>query len=220
VTDPLERIVADLSRLVDQAKWAHTHGHWKAGHGLQAEHGTDLSRPEADRLKGPRFDIEVGDHNARVAYQQACQAVTLVDVTLAAVTHGPQPPVRPLTVYARPHELEQAARSALDRAGRVHNPDDHRRHLNHAATALDRAVRSLSKALDVGPADGIAHGEKMCRTCGIRPSADRKTECDTCATWRRRNGTTRPVTLDHDVVNQARAAQARRMARGEGWGAA
>ena len=211
----------DLDKLVDQAMWAHGYGYAKAGRGLDAEHGADLSRPEQERAAGPVFDLEVGDHKARVAYQHAIVAVSRADVWLAAALAasgtGFQPPARVLTVYERPDALRRAARRVT---WRLHQLDEgaNRKLLDTIRASFDRAVRDLSKALDHGSTDGIAHGEAMCRTCAIRPSADRKTECDTCATWRRRNGAPRPIKLDADAVNQARAAQARRLARGEGWG--
>jgi len=223
VSDSLAAIKADLDRIVDAALWAHAHGYNRTGRGLDAEHGTDLSKPEHERDAGPVYDLQIGAHTARVAYQHAVTAVSLAD-RLAAVMllqEGVtfQHDVEPLTGYARPHELRQCANRLRWRLERI-TPALHARRLEAVRRNFDRAVRSLSKALDHGPADGIAHGEKMCRTCGIRPSADRKAECDTCATWRRRNGSARPLKLDADAVNQARAAQARRLARNEGWGEA
>lgn len=224
MSDETIRITSDLALIVDQARWAHSHGHWKAGHGLTAEHGVDLSRTEEDRLKGPTYDLEVGDHRARDAYHHACTAVHRTDVLLAGIVLaegvGIQPLVVRLDVFSGPDLLARVAKHATWRAEHIIEPADHRHRLSTIRKTLDRAVRGLSAALDVGPREGIAHNEKPCKTCSIRPAADRKSECDTCATYRRRNNIPRPTSLDHDRINQARAAQARRISRGEGWGAA
>lgn len=226
----LDAIVSDLAVIVEQCRWAHVHGYWKAGRGLDREHGADLSRTETERLAGPTFDLEVGDYNARTAYQHAIVAVNRADVLLASLVEGPQPPLLRLTTFASPDALAEVAWAASWRAGHVtvHNA----RRIASVRQGLDRAVRGLSKALDAGPADGIAHGEKNCVTCHIRPQAERAKpdgstrahkggECSVCAQWRTRNGVARPAAkLDGEFLNEARAAQARRRARDEGWGAA
>lgn len=221
MNDTARAIRTDLAKIVDQALWAHSHGYNRTGRGLDAEHGTDLSKPELDRDAGPVFDLQVGDHRARVAYQHAVRALTRADRLCAAmlaldgVTF--QHPIARLTDYARPFALQQTAARLVWRLDRL-DVERHAKRLERVRSMFDRAVRGLSTALDHGTADGIAHAERPCRTCGVRESADRKTECDTCATWRRRNGTTRPKHLDATAVNEARLAQARRLARGEGWG--
>lgn len=225
----LTEIAADLAVLVEQARWAHGHAYTKAGRGLTAEHGVDLSRSEAERLAGPTYDLEVGSHDARIAYQAAVQAVAKADVLLASLVEGAQPALVRLTVFSRPDELARVARNAAWRAGHVTIRNEKR--VTAVRSLIDRAVRGLSKAMDDGPADGIAHGEKVCVTCGIRPQAERAKpdgtlraskagECDVCAQWRFRNQKPRPRTLDSGPLMEARAAQVRRRARGEDWGAA
>lgn len=226
-------ILADLDRIIDQAKWAHGYAYGKTGRGLTAEHGADLSKSEAERMKGPMFDIEIGNHKARVAYQQAALALDDAHRRLTFAADQDRSPHRPaptLLPTSPPAELEQVAkviRWYLDTLTLEH----HERTLKHIRKQFDEAANDLTAALAAGEAEGIAHGEKPCKTCGVRPQAERDKgdgtkrvsaagECDTCATWRRRNGTIRPKTLDSGPVNEARAAQARRMARGEGWGAA
>lgn len=228
--DDLERIGDDLYRVVDQARWAHTHGYIKAGHGLDAEHGTDLSKPEAERLKGPRYDLQIGDHKARVAYQHACRTVARADLLLARILlQTPQPVVVKLYQYVHPDVLDKAAKAVRWRLHAV-DPKEHARTLDTIGKALDGCVRKLSKALDAGSTDGIAHGE-LCKTCRIRPRAEREKddgtmrvskagECDTCATYRSRSGHERPTELDKGPIREAKAAQARRIARGEHWGVA
>lgn len=223
-------IRSDLATIVDQARWAYIHGYSKAGHGLDAERGVDLSRTEDERMKGPTFDLEVGDHKARTAYQAAVVAVARADVLLASLVAGAQPPLIRLTMFARPDQLARVASHAAWRA--EHATVKNGRRVRTIRAGLDRAVRGLSKAMDDGPADGIAHAETPCKTCKVRPRAERVNgdggearptqagECDTCATWRKRNGRSRPTSLDSGPLMEARAAQQRRRARGEDFGAA
>lgn len=218
----VEAVLADLDKLVDQAMWAHAAGYGKAGRGLDAERGVDLSKTEKEREDGPTFDLQIGDHGCRVAYQRAVRAVSRSDRLAAGLLLRQgvtmQLPYEPLNDYAAPFYLRRAAHRLRWRLDRV-DADQHRR-LTTMRTALDRAIRGLSKALDYGPTTSYtAHRENPCRTCGIRERVAKKAECATCATWRvRHDGKTRPVELDLGPVRQARAAQARRAARGEGWG--
>ena len=224
----LEAIVSDLAVIVEQCRWAHVHGYWKAGRGLDREHGADLSRTETERLAGPTFDLEIGDHNARQAYQHAISAVARADVLLASLVTHPQPKLVRLTPFSRPDDLAKVAKAAAWRAqhATVHNP----RRIATIRQGLDRAVRGLSKALGDGKTDHVQTAEVLCRTCRIRERATRtlddgssrpnSSECETCLQWRRRNGHPRPTSLDSGPLLEARAAQARRRARGEDYGAA
>lgn len=224
-----EAIRRDALIIADQAKWAFQSAYSKAGRGLEAERGTDTSRSERDKLSGPTYDLELGDHRAREAYHHATEAVSLADVMLSGHLLGEgvttQPSPVKLGPYATPHDLEQAVRRITWRCDQITADDG----LNHVRRLLDKTVRALSRALDHGPVTTI--GEPLCRTCTIRPQAQRPTttgsrptkagECDTCATWRGRNGGPRPKTLDDRElagVAAARAAQVRRHQRGQGWG--
>lgn len=221
----VEAICADLDKLVDGAMWAHAYGYSKAGRGLDAEHGTDLSRTELERERGDVYDLDIGHHKARVAYQGAVRSVSRADRLVAAMLLGQgltyQLPVDRLDDYAFPFYLRRSAWRLRWRLSRV-DEDQHKHRLVTIRSNLDRAVRGMTKALDSGSTVVYtAHRERPCRTCGIRERASKKAECNTCATWRaRHDGATRPITLDTGPLNEARAAQARRMARGEGWGVA
>lgn len=219
----IDDILTDLDSLIDQAMWAHVHGYWKEGHGLDAEHGTDLSRSEADRQKGPTYDLEIGCHTARVAYQGAVSAVSGSDVLAAAILHRQglvnQLPVEPLDVYVFPFYLRRTAHRLAWRLGRIDETRD-KADLLTIRKNLDKALRGLSKTFEHGTIPSALR-ENPCRTCGIRDRAPKRTECKTCETWRlRHDGQPRPKKLDADSINQARAAQIRRLARGDGWGAA
>lgn len=230
-TDDVALIREDLERLVDQARWSHTHGYVKAGFGLAAEHGIDLSKPEHERMRGPRYDIQVGTHLARVAYQHACRTVFRSNLILARAllpTEPFQPEIVKLTPYEHPVQLARAAHALNDRL-LMADPKLHAATLRRVGSAIDGCVRRLSKALDAGPAEGIAFAR--CKTCQIRPQAERAREdgsmrpaksgeCHTCAEYRVRNGRERPKELDTGPIREARAAQARRISRGEHWGVA
>lgn len=232
---PLAAIRHDLRLVADQARWAYTQGWWPA----TTERGIDLSRPEHVRLAGPAYDPAIGDARARHAWAAAVDAVAYTDrvlavilryhgVTRQAVLHLPAPDLNPVH---EPVTLRRVTLHAMWRVDQLAHLGVRSRHFDQPRRRLDAAARALSAALDHGPADGIAHGEKPCKTCRIRPQAERARpdgtrrpskgrECDTCAIWRTRNGHPRPTSLDEGPVKRARAAQARRHARGEGWGAA
>lgn len=224
-------ICADLDRLVDQARWAHTHGYAKTGRGLDAARGGDLSKPESERMSGPRYDIEVGAHLARTAYRHACRTVHRSNLILARAllpTTSFQPEIVKLTPYEHPTQLARAAHALKDRL-LLADPKLHAGTLRRVASAIDGCVRRLSRALDAGPPEGIAFAR--CKTCQIRPQAERAKEdgtsrpskageCHTCAEYRVRNGRPRPISLDTGPIREAKAAQARRIARGEHWGVA
>lgn len=219
---PDPAILDDLSKIIDSAMWAHAMGYSKAGRGLDAERGMDLSRTVQQREEGPTYDLEIGDHAARVAYQAAVTAVSRADVVLATLlAHDGvtfQPIVLRLDGYAFPSTFRRCAARVQWRLERI---EGHDKELTKIRSSFDRVLRGLSKALDHGPTTVFtAHKERPCRTCGIRPRA-KGLECKTCETWRyRHDGRTRPVTLDHDSVTEAKAAQVRRAARDEGWGVA
>lgn len=244
-SEHLDAIRSDLTRLLEHARWAHGIAYEKPGRGLDAERGAihrpptpeELAARQAnpDAVAGPVHDIEHGDHDARVAYQHAVRAIARTNVYLAGILRAEgtrtQPAIQALHPNTTPTQLAAVTRAATWRVDRIHGHRHHRR-LKELRTLLDTAVRRFSPVLDAGAADGIAHAEKPCRNCKIRPMAMREKsdgskrpaaagECDVCATWRRRNGQTRPANkLDHGPVNEARAAQARRRARGEDFGAA
>lgn len=214
-----EAILADLDRILDGARWAHGYAYGKAGRGLSAEHGSDLSKSvEEKEAEAARYDVGVGSHPAREAYHQAAdtlnaaqgalqQSITLIQRRVAR-------PV-PLGAYSTPDDLAAGARAIR----RLLGFDQPAKTLTHVRTQFDSTVRALSKALDVGRADGIAHGE-MCVTCTIRPKLEgKKRECETCDRYRRRTGVKRDAAkLDHEPILLARQAQQRRIARGEHWG--
>ncbi|HXH58452.1 hypothetical protein [Iamia sp.] len=244
-TPDLDAITTDLTKLLEQARWAANLAYGKAGRGLDAERGAVHRAPtpdeaaerrkNPDHVRGSRYELDIGDHKSRVAYQAAVRAVTTVDVYLAASLRAEgvtsQPPLRPLDRYSTPAALTVVATNATWRAEQLApHQARHRRRLRHLRTLLDERVRAFSAALDVGKAEGIAHAEKPCRTCKARPQAVKENkkgqvapaqsgECDTCAQWRKRNrGQPRPVSIDGTA--EAKAAQARRRARGEDFGAA
>lgn len=223
----VEAILEDLDVLIDGAMWAHAHGYWKAGHGLDHEHGVDLSKSDEQKLANANtYDLDVGgDQRCRDAYQHTVRAITHADADIAAMLLSDgvrfQPQVERLDDYAFPTHLRRASRRLRWRLSRV-DAERHKPRLKTIRSDFDKAIRGLSKALEVGSTVVYtAHKDTVCRTCEIRPRPNKKAECNTCASWRHRhNGTSRPTRLDSDSINQARAAKVRRMERDEGWGVA
>lgn len=219
----IEAILDDLERLLDSAMWAHTHGYSKAGRGLDAEHGADLSRTEAERAEGPTYDLDLGDHRCRVAYQHAVRAVSRSDRRVAAMLladgYAMQLPVEMLNDYVFPYYLRRTIHRLRWRLRRV-NEETHKERLRSVEVMIRRAADGLADALEDGTKLYTAHKDNPCPTCGVRDKAAKKSECNTCSSYRFLHGHARDPKKDRDSISQARAAQARRRARGEGWGAA
>lgn len=221
----------DLDQVLDAILWAHTDGHYRTNATPEKTPSTGTSRPapdtdDPDQVPGARYDLGIGNHRARRAWQTAIELLAQAELRLQIAAYRAAPGAgQPLAVRPRwdstPAELAATIRGAHRRldviAGGAPSTiaDDQ---LGAAATALDEAWRKL-KSLDGGSTEGHATAEKPCRICAIRPQAEKKGErCHTCAQWFHRNGYERPTKLDEDAVGQARQAQARRRARGEGWG--
>lgn len=230
VDDPIAAIIRDLALITDSARWAWTHGYWPAGRGLDAERGADLARTEQDRAAGPRFDLEIGDHRAREAYQAACLTVRIAGRNLAvfAAADGHlRQPARPiLDGYSPPTELAAATAHATWCAQHLNQPLRWRTGVDHVRRTLDATVRQLWKALESGPTDALHQVEPRrevpaslrCNICGWRHKHPKLGgRCTTCAKYQRRHGTERPKHLDGI---DPREAQRKRTQRGEGFGAA
>lgn len=250
IGEALAAITADLEILANELRWCHANAYWPAGRALDAPPGTSLAKPadpnDPDHVPGPERDVGIGDFASRMAWHSAVAEVAQVEVRLALAlawcgrTEQPRV-VAPghassiavvLQVVAncvwRVRELEAIPVAGLERIV----VKAVRTHVEAARKATDAAVRDLSRALHRGPASGIAHAEKPCRTCKVRPMAERERsdgtrkpsrhgECETCAKWRQRNKGPRPAEkLDREPLREARAAQMRRHQRGEGWGSA
>lgn len=231
MTENLDAIRRDLLLVLDGAKWAYTLGWVKASAGLQAERGASTAKTEAEQDEGEVYDIGVADHKARVAYRDATLAVGRTNVCLAAMLRNvPQPLLTPCGgPYTTVRQLEVAVQAAVRRVDLFESEAGHTRRLRYLRTELDRAVRGLSAVLDRGRADGIAHNEDAqpergirkedrCKICKLRKKAKKKGDrCNTCATYFMRNRKERPTKLD---PMKPEDAQAKRIARGEHWGAA
>lgn len=230
----LDACLDDLARVTEDVRWAYQTGYGKQGRGLDAERGAPLPPQEdeanPDTVKGERYELDVGDHACRDAYQRTAARLAKVEVHLAVACDAAGLTAQPILV--KPSPQSEAVRVLACASGirwrlialrEVEVSTIQRRRIRHhteqARKMLDVSVRQLGKALSKGKASE-AVGEKPCITCEIRPRRDRGKECDTCHTWRRRNNTTRPKKLDEAVVESAQAAKRRREERGEGWGAA
>jgi hypothetical protein len=225
------QIGGDLDTLRDALLWAHTDGWWPEAPNPErtskrpATANVAPDPVDPDQLPGPRYDLGVANHLRRDALRRTTSDLARIEqrLVIAAYLTGAdrQPVAVAPTAASTPHELDLCVRSCrrcLDLIARGAPSKRADQLVKQAATAADRAWRTMSKAFDRGPTDGNATAEPMCRTCGIRPRADRRTECKTCATWRQRNGAQRPKKLDDEHRRQVLAAKARRARRGEGWG--
>jgi hypothetical protein len=226
-----DQTAADLDTLADALRWAHTDGYWPEAPNPERSTRrpttahTDGLTANPDHVPGPRHDTGIGNHRRRTALRRAIVDIAKVEQNLVVAAYlagaDRQPVAVAPTAASTPHELTTCVTHARRRLDLIRRGGPSKRAdqlLDRAARAADRAWRIMAKAFAEGAAGDQAVAEPMCKTCGIRPRADRRTECKTCATWRQRNGAQRPKKLDDEHRRQVLAAKARRVRRGEGWG--
>lgn len=235
---PLELVAMverDLGQLEQAIRWAHADAYWPTNADPVRANGPTTDDQEPDHVPGPRHDIGIGNHRRRQALRAAIgklrEAELHLSVAAAMVGHwqpralqqGPLTTARALVAIRRARRrcvaLSRPDGPTVDRLPQT------KRALSIAADCTDKACRILDAAFSEGEAGSTPTAQvATCRICGIRPAAprDQRTggRCHTCKTWRTRNGFERPRNLDTDGIAGARAAQARRTARGEGWGEA
>ena len=170
----------------------------------------------------------MADHRLRQAYTQALTHLRAADGHLSGLIKrfGVTQPVR-----IRPSTTSSLAQVLTFVAGirwkivRLVELTDGRtpppavvRAMRSARGEIDHAWKRLRSATQQGSADPDEHAvDDHCRICEIRPTAPKTGgRCNTCHVWRRRNKFERPKKLDG--VDEARQAQSRRHARGEGYG--
>lgn len=229
IAELVAAINRDLADVDSEIRWAHTDAY--------SPHAPDPDRPsrrapvddqQPDTVPGARHDIGIGDHRSRAAYQRAVHQLHQAEtyLVLAVALAGQPQPRRRLTTHPTHADVLDAIRLASRRAATIADYDGpHRTQVRRALTAArhrtDAAWRTLTAAFQRGTVDPDtqAVGEPPCRVCGVRPRAPKAGgRCNTCATWKARNGFERPRHLDgHD---EARAAAQRRRNRGQGYGEA
>lgn len=182
---------------------------------------------DPDRMPGARHDFGVGSHAARTAYRRSATPLRRADQHLVIAVYEAgvdRQPERQLfagaTLDGRCESLRiMRARLALVPDGA---PKACERQLRKVRVQTDRAARMLLVVFERGEADPDQHAvatSELCRICWVRPKADRSGgRCHACAKWFTRNGSERPRNLDGPGVADAKRAQRRRLARGEGWG--
>lgn len=231
----------DLQRIREEARWAYQVGYGKAGRGLTAERGVSLAKPQGgDQVDGPVYDLEVGDHGCRLAFQNAAARLAITEHLLDDAVRSVG--ITDLPKLVRPHANArigqvEACIKALDwRLDRIDGHDSRptRAKLAKAYEQLGHAASGLARAFAKGYRPTVSEFPN-CVICEIRPAAvafrRRKGEmklvttkggrCDTCWQWKvRHEGKERPKSIDERAVKDARAAAARRAERSEGWGAA
>lgn len=260
----VDACLTDLARLADSIRWAYHVGFGRGGYDPDAPRGTGstpvftdeeldatlIASPGqpggADHVPASRFDIGIGDHGCRSAYQHTAARLAVVEhkASAAALIAGRrrlQPPMlRPTSdatlrtvldtidgidwrltrVRADLTDADDAARRAVRRLVRT------------IRRLIDQSVAELLTPLTRARRDPLPITPNCCR-CGIRPQAERTRRrkgrvwvepseggrCETCARYKRRhNGEERPTSIDERQVAEAKAAAARRRERGEGWG--
>lgn len=233
--DQLAAICSDLTQIDDMARWAYIDG-WtptRPDPDAPAPPLRDLDDTTVDRdhVPGSKYDLGLGVHAARAAYIAAAHDLSLAHrwLIVAAHTAGARqvPATEPWPTRMTPPLGEfltvTSAMRLIVQVTTVGTPVPlTRTTLTKARSFTDSAWHHLSALFLKGAADPDEHavGEDPCKVCGIRPRAPKESKtggrCHTCNDWFRRNKFERPTRLD--PVHQARSAQARRRARGEGHG--
>lgn len=238
LSDAFDRIAADLELIRVDLQWAFADGHWPSAPDPTRVAGINTQDVVGrDTVPGARYDIGIGNHRAREAYNRAVDRVGDADLKLASalmawgIHNQPYPVGRLASPAALADALKLVERTrrrvdmlvTADAMGLATRPQ--LRAVNRAVFSrrdsarwhVDAAVRGLWDALNVGPIE--TKGEPMCRICGIRALAEKKGgRCHTCDSWKTIHGVERPTSLDADHLAAPRAAAQRRRERGEGMG--
>lgn len=255
----LSRVRADLTQLADDIRWVHSDAYWPTRTDpLEPTRPTTrtqavlLDRADPDTIDAPKYALGVGgDDTSRDVLAEATAQLQRLEFHLAAAVFNAgrrrrQPGLQRPEGASPRTTIDATLVGCSWRLDALHADADGlgrpqlaavRHHLRAARNASDRAIRVCARALSRGETTGVAHRERPCRICGVRPQAEREHQvrmpngsratvtrpskggrCDTCATWFTRNGSERPRDLDSDAVDDALAAAGRRASRGEGWG--
>lgn len=241
----LADVVADLETIGPSTRspgaglllWAYGSGYLKAN-ATRRRSTRATAREDDDRVPGPRYDLGFGDHRARVAYQAAARLTGRIEsVGLVAFVVAGGAPWRRLnpTSSTRPEAAIAAVAATtgamLELGHRLETLDPHDVHLvaravigartstgpsPAALAALTWKARTILEAATAGGSSSPAADTVVCRMCGQAPALPKTGgRCGTCAYDHRAGQRSRAT-----MLRDARAARARRLARGEGYGLA
>ena len=233
LADLLDIIRRDLDAIDDSIRWARADGYWptNATPARPVSIGPPPDDRATDRVPGPRDDFGIGSHRRRQAITAATVDLRQAElwITTAAAIVGHTEPRHLATRHDADAALAAvtAMRPKVDAIAAGTILDCLQWALITASWRLLRARRILDASFREGDDDTrppVQPDGPNCRICGIRPAAPKEHRtggrCATCKRYRDRHGYERPRTEDTDGIAGARAAQARRRARGEGWGEA
>ena len=177
----VDRIIADLASIVDQATWAFHAAYGKSGRGLDAPRGRALDPRDTgeDNVGRPgEIDLEIGDSRARLAYQAACRLVGV-------------------GVYAAPAELAAAARRA--------DPDPVA--MREVAYLLEKAVGGSGVHQPLPPEAAVLDSER-CKACDWRRVGKKHGgRCTGCSKYFLKHGQDRPREINPIVAKRQRLAR-------------
>lgn len=234
-----QKVRNDLDRLDNDLRWAFTDGHWPERKGDRrnanrppVELGPDATEQERQRASDTAWsrrthDTGIANDDRRAAYHQAITHLAAAEETAArALVHAGilQPAiVRPAGTDAI-SRIGIAIRRLKIRLVRLDTATqlDTMVAIADIAHHVDQAVRILDKAFTRGPADGIAI-DPECRNakrgCPGRATGGRS-RCWRCETYWKNDPQHQeiPTAMLKERLDEPKAAQTRRIERGEGWG--
>lgn len=236
--DALMALDKDLTEIAVNLRWAYFDGYQAT---RPADRGRSTADDGTDNVKGPRFDIGIGNLRSREAFVATMHQLSLAEVRVAlALTFlAGTDPHMPLLKPQSKRDLETGLKCIelmRQRIGRILTvcearelnravvtypqarlwPEPIVHHLGNAYLALQEARASLTAALPPPSAPGVAY----CRICNMRPQSPKAGggRCDTCYRYVRRYGKERPLGKDRNPNREALAAKRRREAAGLGFG--
>lgn len=222
LTETLAGAITIVHQLVDDYRWIRAEADLPPGH--NPDRPTRLRRAHdggPDYVPGRRFDLGIGNDEARAAYERAdvlirdahrlaTNAVTAMHALRGRAPRRIRLPKRfdaPEAAYSTARRLQWL----LD--DRVTEADDDTRRTAHAAavqlTEAHAALRAILRDVD---RTGEPAADRRCDNCGDPcPAGWTRRECEKCRRYRQRTGKPRMIRRHED----ARRARSRRRERGE-----
>lgn len=227
VADIVAAIRPQLAELEQLLLWAYADGHTPEGRKTpRAPRVPELDEqpidPDPDFVPGAKHDTGLGNYRRRQAYQSSMRHLGRAEVCIAACLVGERQPqlVKPdggstlVTIGLLMRSL--GVRLDILTGPLAYHDSTSLRLSTIAQHEVSDALTELQVAFVEADEPERRALQLPCRICYKRDAVKKKGgRCSTCDNYRLRNHVERPTELDGDDGTDA---QARRLARGDGWG--